>query len=145
MNGNEEMKLPITLTFDIDNDSITDGNDRTRIIACFQRFGWEHIGGSAWRYPALGTQNASEDWFNHVIPALMYFRSLVQHGGLDVYNFTIDAHSEAGHRGRASPPVGPPIQAADKIKLYPTQPAYEAVLSEARLRKFVSAAAESLD
>jgi len=85
--------MPITLTFDIENASVTDVNDRSRIIACFQRFGWEHIGGSAWRYPALGTSNVSEDWFNHVIPALAYFRSLVCHANLDVYNFTIDAHS----------------------------------------------------
>jgi len=136
--------MPITITFDIEQASIKDGNDRTRIIACFTRFGWEHIGGSAWRYPALGSQNVSEDWFNHVIPALMYFRSLVQHGGLDVYNFTIDAHSEAGHRGRTTPALGAGIAPAAAIALYPALQQYDAALSEARLRQFVQEAADSL-
>lgn len=136
--------MPITLTFDIDQASIHDANDRTRIIACFERLGWEHIGGSAWRYPALGSQNVSEDWFNHVIPALMYFRSIVEHAGLDVYNFTIDAHSEAGHRGRAAPPLGQPIVNGAHITMYPTAPGYQNMLSEDRLRQFVEDAANSL-
>ncbi len=133
--------MPITVTFDIDDTSVNDTNDRNRIVQCFTRFGWEHIGGSAWRYPALGTDHIPEDWFNHVIPALMYFRSLVEHSGMDVYQFTIDAHSEAGHRGRTQTPIGQPIQSADQILMYPSQ---DAVLSEARLKKFVKDAADSL-
>jgi hypothetical protein len=136
--------MPITLTFDIDEASITDTNDRTRILACFQRLGWEHLGGSAWRYPALGSENVSEDWFNHVIPALMYFRSLVEHANLQVSKFTIDAHSEAGHRGNAVPPLGQPIQNATSITMYPTNPAYAGALSEQRVRRFVQDAADSL-
>ncbi|MFM4973530.1 hypothetical protein GS629_03665 [Aeromonas veronii] len=137
--------MPITITYDIDDATVQDPNDRTRIIACFQRFGWEHIGGSAWRYPALGTANISEDWFNHVIPALMYFRSLVEHAGINVYNFTIDAHSEAGHRGRAIPPLGEAITAGNLLVMYPANPTYDGVLSEARLRRFVTNAASSLE
>lgn len=137
--------MPITITYDIDDATVQDPNDRTRIIACFQRFGWEHIGGSAWRYPALGTANISEDWFNHVIPALMYFRSLVEHAGISVYNFTIDAHSEAGHRGRATPPLGEAITAGNLLVMYPANPTYDGVLSEARLRRFVTNAASSLE
>lgn len=136
--------MPITLTFDIVESSVQDSNDRTRIIACFTRFGWEHIGGSAWRYPALGTANVSEDWFNHVIPALMYFRSLVEHSGIKVPKFTIDAHSEAGHRGLASTPLGEPIQPAAAIHMYPAKDSYEGLLSEARLKQFVLDAANSL-
>lgn len=132
--------MPITLTFDIDNNTVRDPNDRNRIIACFTRLGWEHIGGSAWRYPALGTENVSEDWFNHVIPALMYFRSLVEHGEFNVYRFTIDAHSEAGHRGRANPQLGQPIRPASQIVMYPA----DQVLSEDRLRTFIRDAADSL-
>lgn len=137
--------MPITITYDIDDSTVHDSNDRTRIIACFQRFGWEHIGGSAWRYPALGSTNISEDWFNHVIPALMYFRSLVEHAGINVYNFTIDAHSEAGHRGKATPPLGEAITAGHNLVMYPANPSYDGVLSEARLRRFVTDAASSLD
>jgi hypothetical protein len=136
--------MPITITFDIEQASFADPNDRTRIIAAFTRLGWEHIGGSAWRYPALGSQNASEDWFNHVIPALMYFRSLVEHANLDVYNFTIDAHSEAGHRGKGQPAIGEPIKNAAAITTYPAKRKYDSALSDDRLRKFIKDAADSL-
>jgi hypothetical protein len=135
--------MPITITFDIDQESLHDANDRNRISICFTRLGWEHIGGSAWRYPALGTHNVSEDWFNHVIPALMYMRSLVEHAGLEVYRFTIDAHSEAGHRGRAEQQIGQPIHSADEIQMYETGE-NDAVLSEQRLRTFIRDAADSL-
>src|SRR6266850_2463368 len=113
--------MPITMTFDIEQASVRDPNDRTRIIVAFKRFGWEHIGGSAWRYPALGTDHPSEDWFNHVIPALMYFRAIVEHSQMQVTQFTIDAHSEAGYRGAAAiHPTGQPILSAQQIALYPT-------------------------
>ncbi len=45
--------MPVTITFDIEDASVKDVNDRGRIYAAFQRLGWENIGGSAWRYPAL--------------------------------------------------------------------------------------------
>ena len=140
--------MPITLTFDIDEESVQDNNDRTRIILCFRRFGWEHIGGSAWRDPALGTENVSEDWFNHVIPALMYFRSIVEHAGIRVTVFTLDAHSEAGYRGNANPALGNGIAKSEEIAMY--APSFgrenaEAILSESRLRRFVSDAAASLE
>ena len=91
--------MPVTFSFDIEQASIQDANDRTRIQLAFLRFGWEHIGGSSWRYPELGTQeHPSEDWFNHVIPALMYFRAIVEHSGMNVSKMTLDAHSEAGYR-----------------------------------------------
>ncbi|WP_134943481.1 hypothetical protein [Pseudomonas syringae] len=134
--------MPVTITFDIEDASVKDVNDRGRIYAAFQRLGWENIGGSAWRYPALGTANVSEDWFNHVIPALMYFRSVTEHAGINVYNFTIDAHSEAGYRGRAKPAVGAGIVTSANIAMYPS--AYDA-LSERRLRSFIGAAAASLE
>ncbi|WP_127837597.1 hypothetical protein [Burkholderia gladioli] len=136
--------MPITITFDIDDASVLDNNDRTRILVCFTRLGWEHVGGSAWRYPALGTANVSEDWMNHVIPALMYLRSIACHANLDVYNFTIDAHSEAGHRGQAIPPLGEPIKQAAQITMYPTGAAYNGVLSEQRLRDFIQASTDNL-
>jgi hypothetical protein len=135
--------MPITLTFDIDEASITDTNDRGRMSAAFARLGWEHIGGSAWRYPALGTTNASEDWLNHVVPALMYFRSLVEHANLNITKFTIDAHSEAGYRV-GNPPVGAMIQHSHAIRMYAQAPDTD-VLSEQRLRTFVADAATSLE
>ena len=136
--------MPVTLTFDIEDASVADGNDRTRIIAAFTRLGWENVGGSAWRYPALGTQNTSEDWFNHVVPALMYLRSLTSHAGFNITKFTLDAHSEAGHRSNSNPPLGEPIRDASQIVMYPVTQSYDAALSEARLRKFIKDAADGL-
>ena len=108
--------MPVTLTFDIEDASVQDPNDRTRIQVAFLRFGWEHIGGSARRYPRLGAAHTSEDWMNHVIPALMYFRSLVEHSGMNVTTFTLDAHSEAGYRANANPAVGQPILGGNAIQ-----------------------------
>ena len=139
--------MPTTLTFDIEDESIADNNDRTRIELAFKRFGWEHIGGSSWRYPALGTdEHASEDWFNHVVPALMYFRAIVEHSGMNVTKFTLDSHSEAGFRTNQGAEVGQPIQAGADIEMYPPNmaPGTERILSEDRLRRFVTDAADSL-
>lgn len=136
--------MPITVTFDIDDNSVRDSNDRSRIYTCFARLGWEHVGGSAWRYPALGTENVSEDWMNHVIPALMYLRSIACHANLDVYKFTIDAHSEAGHRGRTTPALGNPIQQAGNISMYQVTSKTGSSLSESRLREFIQSCADSL-
>lgn len=134
--------MPITVTFDIEEASLQDPNDRGRIYAAFIRLGWENIGGSCWRYPALdkGGEHHSEDWMNHVIPALMYFRSIVEHSGMNVTQFTIDAHSEAGYR--AGPPaVGQKIETAANIKYYQNG---APILSENRLKKFIADAATSL-
>lgn len=133
--------MPITFTFDIEEDSIKDSNDRTRITLCFKRLGWESIGGSSWRYPALepGGQHASEDWFNHVIPALMYFRSLVEHSGMNVTQYTLDAHSEAGFRGNSN--AGSPILFSQFIKMYDVD---SSTLSEKRLRDFIKHSADAL-
>jgi hypothetical protein len=131
--------MPITFTFDVTNDSVNDSNDRNRVVACFKQLGWEHIGGSAWRYPALGSANPSEDWFNHVVPALMYFRSIATHAEWNVTKFTLDAHSEAGFRSEG--PIGAAIQSAKDIETYPPS---DGTLSEARLRKFIQDAEDSL-
>jgi hypothetical protein len=139
--------MPITLSFDIEQASIQDPNDRMRIELAFKRFGWEHVGGSSWRYPALGTdEHPSEDWFNHVVPAMMYFRSLVSHSGMRATKFTIDAHSEAGYRGTPAQTIGQPIQKGVAINMYAPNmaPATENILSEQRLRGFFTAAENSL-
>lgn len=136
--------MPVTLTFDIENASVRDVNDRERIFQAFERLGWENIGGSCWRYPKLSNaqQHASEDWFNHVIPALMYFRALVEHSGMNVTQFTIDAHSEAGYR-QGPPVVGQPIEAGANVTMYPSTHVATA-LSEQRLRQFISDCAGTL-
>lgn len=139
----ENSSVPVTFTFDFDDATVLDVNDRTRIRECFRRLGWEHIGGSAWRYPTLETEgHPSEDWFNHVIPALMYFRSIVAHAGITVTKFTLDAHSEAGYKlDPFGAHIGQPIQDDQHITMYPSQ---EAILSEPRLREFLKDCSDSL-
>lgn len=134
--------MPVTFNFDLDTDSVKDPNDRTRIQVAFLRFGWDHIGGSAWRYPQLDAANkhASEDWMNHVIPALMYFRSIVAHSGIIVTKFSLDAHSEAGHRLDVAVPVGERIHPAADLEFYETglKKEHDDKLSVNVLRGFMS-------
>jgi hypothetical protein len=139
--------MPITLSFDIEQASVVDPNDRTRLELAFRRLGWDHIGGSSWRYPALGSVHVSEDWLNHVVPALMYFRSLVVHAGLKVTKLSLDAHSEAGYRESSIGPIGQAICTPETIALYSPGLASntEAILSESRLKKFIEDAAKSLE
>ncbi|MBI1756185.1 MAG: hypothetical protein HYR64_03660 [Fimbriimonas ginsengisoli] len=139
--------MPVTFTFDIEDASVADPNDRTRIQVAFLRFGWEHVGGSAWRYPKFGAdEHPSEDWLNHVVPALMYFRSLVEHSNMRVTKFTLDAHSEAGYRTNGARAIGQPIAKGAAIVLCAPNLAaeQEEKLSENRLKRFVSDTAGSL-
>jgi hypothetical protein len=129
--------MPITLTFDLPD--AYGGNDRNRIRLAFRRLGWETIGGTAYRYPPLDPAGAqglnAEDWFNHVIPALMYLRALVERRGVPMTNFTIDAFSSTGARAN----LGPEIQAAEAIAMSPPGPGRGAALSEQRLRDWIAA------
>lgn len=140
--------MPVVLTYDADSNTI-DPNDRTRLSLAFQRFGWEHIGGSAFRYPRIEQgSHPSEDWFNHVVPALMFFRALVEKKKVTIKRFTIEAHSSPGS-GKA----GADIATFAKIKMYepthsdtgqPLSTKTKAVLSAQRLRAWVSAAQEEI-
>lgn len=64
--------MPVVVTFDLKNPSSSSLN---RIRGFFERLGWERLGNTAYRYPKLHGQHPTEDWFNHVIPALMLLRS----------------------------------------------------------------------
>lgn len=86
--------MAVVFTFDIANGPAGVHN---RIQSAFQRLGWENLGGSVYRYPRLGTDDQPvEDWFNHVIPALMLFRALTLNGQLNVTKFTLDVVSSSG-------------------------------------------------
>jgi hypothetical protein len=100
--------MPVLFSFDLDN---YQNNDHSRIQAFFERLGWQHVGGTAYRYPRLGTDDQPvEDWFNHVIPALMLFRSFVRSRNIQVANFTIDVQTSTGYN--AGGPFGTPPLAA---------------------------------
>jgi hypothetical protein len=85
--------MPVVFTFDIRGAQPVEHN---RIQSFFERLGWQNLGGSSYRYPRLGTQQPVEDWFNHVIPALMLFRSFILSSGRQLGGFTIDVQSSTG-------------------------------------------------
>ena len=134
--------MPITVTFDLA--SGVEANDRNRIRVAFRRFGWETIGGTAYRYPPLnpGSEYSlnSEDWFNHVIPALMYMRSVIDARRIEVANFTIDAFSSTGARSG----VGPEILDAQDIHLAPYEGGDANAVTEKRLRSWLESCTDDL-
>jgi hypothetical protein len=88
--------VPITVTFDIEQPTPDELN---RVRGFFERLGWEHLGNTAYRYPKLHKRDAVEDWFNHVIPALMLLRAFARHivaDGRDITKFSIDVQSSTG-------------------------------------------------
>jgi hypothetical protein len=65
----------------------------------FERFGWEKLGGTSYRYPRLGTTDQPvEDWLNHVVPALMLFRAFAIKSPSEVTQFTLDVQSSSGYQ-----------------------------------------------
>jgi hypothetical protein len=103
--------VPITVTFDIRNPTSAELN---RIRSFFERLGWEHLGNTAYRYPRLHETNSVEDWFNHVIPALMLLRAFARHAaatGRDIAKFSLDVQSTTGFNPGTD--IGsPPLEAA---------------------------------
>jgi hypothetical protein len=86
--------MPVVVTFDIEGAQPVEHN---RVQSFFERFGWENLGGSSYRYPRLGTDDQPvEDWLNHVVPALMLFRTYVVQTNKNLKTFTIDIQSSAG-------------------------------------------------
>jgi hypothetical protein len=86
--------MPIILTFEVTDD---DNNQRNRVQDFLVGFGWQNLGGSAYRYPPLNHAGA-EDWLNHVIPALMLFRRyLLSSERIKIKNVTIDTHASSGY------------------------------------------------
>ncbi len=81
--------MPITVSYDLTD---ADTNERNYIRSMFERFGWERLGGSVFRYEK---KDDEEDWLNEVVPALMIFRSYVIAKGIEITFFTLDTHSVA--------------------------------------------------
>ena len=93
----KEAYVPIIVTFDLRHPAPADLN---RIRGFFERLGWEHLGNTAYRYPKLHGQHPTEDWFNHVIPALMLLHAFAQYApstGCTVEKCSIDAQSSTGY------------------------------------------------
>jgi hypothetical protein len=64
----------------------------------FERFGWERIGGTAYRYPSLDANtDVVEDWLNQVVPAIMLFRSyLSNYPQVKLRRFSLHTSSSVG-------------------------------------------------
>lgn len=114
--------MAIVITFDLTQ---YNANDHGRLRTMFERFGWENLGGTAYRYPKLGTDDQPvEDWLNHVIPALMMFRAYLNNNkNVVLQRFTIDANSSAGY----NPDTGfgnPPLTGRDAASYDPVNPGH---------------------
>jgi len=108
--------MPVTLSYDLQTDDV---NQRTYIRSMLERFGWQRLGGSVFRYPGAG---GDEDWLNQVVPSLMFFRSYILAKGITLRFFTLDASSISFVD--QSDPVGvfgaPPVSGAALPLVQPT-------------------------
>lgn len=112
--------MPIVVTFDIERPSSIELN---RLRGAFERLGWEHLGNTAYRYPVLHSGEPAEDWFNHVIPALMVLRTFgrfAAEGGRGISKFSIDVQSSTGFNPETG--VGAPPAAGADIAFAPPSP-----------------------
>jgi hypothetical protein len=99
------------------------GVHNSRMQSMFERFGWQNVGGSCYRYPPLAAQPEVEDWLNQVIPALMLFRTYIVGHNLQLDGLSIDAHSSTGIDANSG--VGSQPQAGANINLTtPTNPQF---------------------
>ena len=87
--------MPVMFSFDIKG---APPIERNRIQSFFERLGWENVGGSSYRYPRLGElDEGAEDWFNHIVPALMLFRSYVLTCRRPLRKYSLDVQSTGGY------------------------------------------------
>ena len=121
--------MPLVLSFDIEG---AHHQVRNRIQSMFMRLGWEHLGGSAYRHPKLGTEQPVEDWLNHVIPGLMLFRTLLRDNNITLTKFTIDVQSSAGFTPTG---FGQPPRTLGSTDLYPT---HQKAFGEAKLLDWIN-------
>ncbi|MBY0231020.1 MAG: hypothetical protein K2W96_17175 [Gemmataceae bacterium] len=122
------------VTFDLDRPASA---ELSRIRSCFERLGWERLGNTAYRYPQLGAAPAPEDWFNHVLPALMLLRSLVRSlaaSGRGLVRCTLDIQSSTGFNSETSTGA-PPLRAADIVYVLP--PRAGQAFGQARLEEWL--------
>ncbi len=96
--------MPVIFSYDIEDAQNIDHN---RLQSMFERFGWERIGGSCYRYPVLPRVSKSpstqqpirEDWLNCVVPALMCFRSFLKKRKLRLTKHSLNSHVSTGSHG----------------------------------------------
>lgn len=126
--------MPVVFTFDVTGAADVGGQSfQSRIQASFQRLGWQHLGGTAYRYPSLNAAYPTEDWLNHVIPAFFLFRTMALVHNVQLAKFTVDAQSSTGFD--ADTAVGTPPVSGPNIRLYP--PNHQNMFGEANLINWI--------
>lgn len=133
--------MPVTVSYDV---SRITNNNRTYIRSMFERFHFKRLGGSVFRYTGIpdGAGNNYEDWLNHVVPALMFFRSFISAKRIKLKFLTIDSssismldHSDPFAKLGVSPKMGDQLPLAIPTNVQS---------SEQRIRGFVDAAASAI-
>lgn len=96
--------MPVIFSFDLEGAAPVEHN---RLQSMFERFGWERLGGSSYRYPELGSDEPTEDWLNNVVPALMLFRAYAVKAK-KVVRYSLDVQTSTGYnpaRGYGAAPA----------------------------------------
>ena len=134
--------MPVTISYDVTD---LDNNQRNYIRSMLERFHWRRFGGSVFRYhgvPDPATQDLHEDWLNHVIPALMFFRSFLLKNNITLKFFTVDATGTTyvDHSDPALPFGQPPRDGPNlSLNANPTN----AQSAESAIRNFVDSARDA--
>lgn len=124
--------MPVVITYEL---TAPVENVHNRVQSMFERLGWENLGGSSYRYPRLGSAQPTEDWFNHVIPALMLFRAFIVDQKAQITKFTLDVQSSTGFNPASGYGTAPlPITDPNYLLYTPTNPAY----GEANLKSWLA-------
>jgi hypothetical protein len=95
LSSGETAAMAILLSYNFSGAQPINNN---HLQSMLERFGWQSVGGSSYRYPPIDKEPLfPEDWFNAVVPALMCFRAYVLKLGLTLSHFSLDAHSSTGY------------------------------------------------
>ncbi len=132
--------MSVTVTYDF---RCAKPNQLTTIRSMFERFHWKRLGGSVFRYDGTGEpQERMEDWLNHVVPALMFFRSYVMAHEMELTRFTLDSHSVVviDHSDSTLTFGSVPLDGSNLILKVPSN----SQVSEQALRVFVDSATASI-
>ena len=84
--------MPVTLSYDVTN---IDNNARNYIRSMLERFHWQRLGGSVFRYDGVEQADGTryEDWLNHIAPSLMFLRAFLLNRRIALRFLTVDASS----------------------------------------------------
>lgn len=133
--------MPVTISYDLTS---VKSNDRTYIRSMLERFHFKRLGGSVFRYSGVPDHDGIvyEDWLNHIVPAVMFFRSYILAKKIKLKFLTIDANSISmlDHSDRLALLGARPASGSKLVLKEPTNKQS----SEQKLRDFVDAAKSAI-